>query len=116
MTNGLDSPRDVSLMPLSVHGDYIFLKICRRFCLTPVLGANVYQVGRCVEIGVPMLILFVAFSQVLLLSKIFLLFLPYGNPTQEKEGTFTLFVSHLHMLLLTSYTFFFIILILTMWL
>lgn len=66
MMNGLDSPRDVS------NGDYIFLKICRRFCLTPVLGyANVYQVGRCVEIGVPMLILFVAFSQVLFAFKEF---------------------------------------------
>lgn len=28
---------------------------------------NFYQVGRCVEIGIPMLILFIAFSQVLLL-------------------------------------------------
>lgn len=72
MMNGLDSARDGSCMPLSVYGEYIFFKICRRFCLTPVLGdAIVYQVGRCVEIGVPMLILFVAFSQVLFAFKEF---------------------------------------------
>lgn len=38
----------------------ISLKSTKMMCLI-----NYYQVGRCVEIGIPMLILFVAFSQVM---------------------------------------------------
>lgn len=53
----------------------ISLKSTKMMCLI-----NYYQVGRCVEIGIPMLILFVAFSQVTNIGRVkFVIDLPHNH-------------------------------------